>query len=178
VAQGADSPDHDLDGLAEDVADPGPQTGPQDDARDVVEDEPGAGDAEDPRERRHDGRQSRQELRHEQRPDAVTEEEVLGPPYADIRLERHAAEPREDARAPPPPQLVPDEIHGKRDQDDRADHQRKTAAPVRRQRADDEESRDRWQRNPDLLGHDERRQDDDAVPLEPRYAASQVHAQG
>ena len=48
MAQGADAADHDLDGLAERVADPQPEARPQHDAREIVEHEPEAGTPKTP----------------------------------------------------------------------------------------------------------------------------------
>jgi hypothetical protein len=175
ASQGADPPGHDLDGVAEDVAEPQPEARPQHDAREVVEHEPEAGDAEDPRQGRHDRGQTREKLRHEQRPNVVAEKEVLGPAHTYIGFERQAAEAREHARPAPAAEFVPDEIHRQRHHRDRADHQQWTHSPLRRERANGQEGRHRGQRDPDLLGDDQGRQDEDAVPLEPLHAVGQFH---
>src|SRR5207249_1714525 len=122
ASQGTDPPDHLINRPTEDVANRRPETGPQDDPREVIQDEPKAWDAEDSSQRGHDGREPRQELRHEQRPDTVAEEEVLSPAYAHIRLQRQSAQPREHARPAPAPELVPDEVDRQRRHRDRANH--------------------------------------------------------
>ena len=85
------------------------------------------------------------------------QEEVLGPPHAHIRLERQAAQSLEHASPTPAAELVPDEIDRQGHYRDRADDEPQTDTPVGREGADHQEGRDRRQRNPDLLGHDEGR---------------------
>ena len=85
---------------------------------------------------------------------------------ARVRLEREAAKLRQDDGPAAPAQLVPDEIDGQRHDRDRGEHQRDADPPVRGEGADAQESRHGGERDTDLLGDDQDRQDHDGVPLE------------
>jgi hypothetical protein len=97
----------------------------------------------------------------------VTDEEILGPPHADIGLQRQPAQAGEDPGSAPPTELVPDQIHGQCHDDDRTDHQPEIDAAGRGERSGREEGRDRRQGNPQLLEHRQSRHDDHAVAFEP-----------
>jgi hypothetical protein len=87
----------------------------------------------------------------------VAEEEVLGPPHAHIGLQRQPAQPREHTRPAPAAEFVPDEVHRKRHHRDRADHEQKTDASLRREGPDREEDRDSREWNAHLLRDDQDR---------------------
>ena len=106
----------------------------------------------------------------------MADEHVLGPAEARVRLEGEAAELRQDDGPAPPAELVPDEIHRQRHARDRREHQRDVDAAVRGERPDPQEGRHGGQRNADLLGDDQDREDQDAVVFEELQAVSRIHA--
>lgn len=67
-------------------------------------------DPEQPDQRRGERAQAGDELRQDQRAGAVAREEVLGPPYAGVRLQRNAAQEIERLPASMTAQLVPDHV--------------------------------------------------------------------
>src|SRR5207249_3504472 len=113
VAETGGARRHDLESVAEHVAETHPHSGPENRRRDVEEDELPPRDADHARHRWRDGAESGEELRDQQRFAAALDEEVLGPPHARIRFERDATQQTEDTAAPSPSELVPQEIRGK-----------------------------------------------------------------
>jgi hypothetical protein len=163
--QSLETSDDHGDRIGEGVAQSHPDSRPEQHADELVEREPQASHREDAGQRRHDRRQLRNELRDEHASDPIAGEDVLGPSHARVGLEREATETRQHTYAAAPAQLVPSEVHRQCDQRDRAQHERDTDASARRERADCEEGRHRWQRDADLFGDDQRRKDHDAVLL-------------
>src|SRR5512132_77447 len=95
-----------LDGGLEQVSQSEPGARPDQGPDTVQQDEPAPADAHDARQWRSDRAEAGQELRDEQGPPAVPHEEVLGPSYAVIGLQRHAAEHAQHPASPPATELV------------------------------------------------------------------------
>ncbi len=108
----------------------------------------------------------------------MTEEEILGTPHADVGLQGQATETREHARTAAAAELVPDEINRRRHTAIAPTMSQTLAPPLGRERANGQKGRKRWQGDPDLLGHDEDRQEDRTIALEPLETVVQLHALG
>ena len=117
------------------------------------------GDADDAGQRRRQRAEPGEELGDQQRARAAPREDGLGPPHARVRLQRDPTEPAEDPTATPAPELVPDDVSRQRGHQRHAERQRHAHLPGAGQRPDAEQDRHRGDRQPDLLGRDEREQD-------------------
>ena len=154
---------HDLESVAEHIAETHPHSGPENRRRDVEEDELPPRDADHARHRWSDGAESGEELRDQQRFAAALDEEVLGPPHARIRFERDATQQTEDTTAPSPSELVPQEIRGKgrRDRGDERHGQRHSSRA--RERSDAQQDRHGGHGKTDLLRQHEHEEQNVAV---------------
>ena len=96
-------------------------------------------------------------------------------PHTEIGLERQTAETHQNAGTVASPEFVPRQIDAQGDDRHRAQDQWNTAPPVRRQGADSQQRWYRRQRNPELLGDDEDREDDESVLIEHLQALEIAH---
>src|SRR5262249_39610003 len=101
---------HDLERVAEDIAEAHPRTRPQKSRCDVERDELRPGDPYHAGQRRSDRAEPRKKLGEQQRLATLPHEQVFRSPHARIRLERDLAEVAEHTISPTAPELVPDEV--------------------------------------------------------------------
>jgi hypothetical protein len=163
------------DGIAEEVSEPHPGAGPEQHAADLVDGEPGPTDPGNARERWHDRGEPRDELRDEDERGAVAAENALHPADACVRAERYPAELREHLPATPAAQLVPGQVHGERDHRDHTQYHRNADPSGRCECPDPEQGGHCGEWNTELLGHDESRQDQQAISLEDPETLYGIH---
>jgi len=140
------------DGVAEEVSQRQPRARPEQHAREVVEREAQPRNRKHAGERWHDRGQSREELRSEHPPCAVTGEDALGAAHARVRFEGQPAESRQHPLPATAAKLIPREVRGQGRDGDRTEHQRDADASLRGQGPDREQGRHGGEWNADLLG--------------------------
>src|SRR5207245_11378376 len=141
-----------------------------------VESETPSCDGENAGEGRHDRGQAGDELRGEHASCAVPGEGALGPAQPRVGLEGQLAEPHLHSRPAATAELIPDEVDGQGRDGDRPEDEWDTAAAVRGQGPDREESRHGGEWKPDLFGDGQGRQDHDAVTVEKLQAVRWAHS--